>query len=237
MAEDIAPALLDKVQKNFHSRLEKAGATRQAMLKRARDGTLTSVNQYTNKVGKALSRAYMDILLPDVLPDGILYYNIAEKVVVPTVKEAHTMVSDVADEIQTVKNKNAGINLKPKRPPIEEDRLDGIIEMLVNGNFVDNYHHLNEPIRNLVDHFGDNHTEKNAEFLSNTGVEITITRSAGGKACEWCQDREGVYHSYNEALENEAFARHEGCRCDVTISNGSSSGKMRASGHGFVRTQ
>ncbi len=237
MAEDIAPALLDAVEKNFHERLEKSGATKSAMLKRIRDGTTQSINNYTDKVGKALSRAFVDEITPEVLPDGVFYYNIAQKVVIPPLNEAHDMVNEVASEMQTIKNTKAGINLKPIRPPIEEDRVKGIIELLVNGEFADNIHYFIEPIRNIVDHFGDYHSQKNAEFLSNTGIEITITRSTGGKACDWCEERAGVYHDYKEALENEAFARHEGCRCDVSISNGSSSGKMRASGHGFVRTK
>ena len=237
MAEDIAPALLEKVEKNFHGRLDKLGVSRSAMLKKARDGTVKSITSYTDKVGLALSRAFVDEITPEVLPNGVFYYNIAEKVVVPPLKEAHGMINEVASEVQLVKNKKAGINLKPIRPPIEMDRVDGIIEMLVNGEFADNIHYFVEPIKNIVDHFGDYHTEKNAEFLSNTGVEITITRTSEAKACDWCQDRDGVYHSYREALDNQVFARHEGCRCDVSISNGSSAGKMRASGHGFTRTQ
>lgn len=237
MAEDIAPALLEAVNKNFHQRLEKAGATKTAMLKRVRDGTVKSINNYTNKVGKALSKAFVEEITPEVLPDGVFYYNIAEKVVIPPLKEAHSMVNEVASEMQAVNNKAAGIGIKPIRPPIEMDRVDGIIELLVNGDFADNIKYFVEPIRNIVDHFGDYHTEKNAEFLSNTGLDITITRIAESTACAWCQERDGVYHSYSDALDNKVFARHEGCRCDVSISNGTSSGRMRAKGHGFVRTK
>lgn len=237
MAEDIAPALLNRIQKNFHARLEKAGATKAANVKRARDGTLKSVTAYTNKVGKSLSRAFIDEITVEVLPDGVLYYNIAQKAIVPPIKEAWSMVSDVADEIQIRNNAKAGIGIKPIRPPIQKERLDGLIELIVNGNFADNIHHLNEPVRNIVDHFGDYHTEKNTEFLSNSGIDIYITRTAEATACEWCRDREGTYRGYREAHDNQVFERHEGCRCDVTISSGNSSGKMRASGHGFTRTR
>ena len=236
MAEDIAPALLEKVEKNFHGRLEKMGATKSAMLKRVRDGTARSLTTYTEKVGKALSMAFVDEITPEVLPNGVFYYNIAVKVVVPPIKEAHGIVNEVASEMQVKNNKKAGINLKSIRPPIEMDRVDGIVELLVNGEFADNIHYLVEPIKNIVDHFGDYHTEKNAEFLSNTGVEITITRTSEANACEWCRERDGVYHSYREASDNEVFARHEGCRCEIEIQGGGTSGKMRAKGHAFVRT-
>ena len=59
MAEDIAPALLDKVQKEFKRNLKTAGVNQKEMLKRARDGTLKSVNEYSSKVGKALSQSFL----------------------------------------------------------------------------------------------------------------------------------------------------------------------------------
>ena len=237
MAEDIAPALLDKVQKNFRNRIKQTGATTAAYIKKARDGTLKSISGYTNKVGKALSRAFLDEITVEALPDGILYYNIAQKVIVPPIKEAWVMVSDVADEMQAVSNTAAGIGIKPIRPPIQKERLDGLIELIINGDFAENIHHLNEPVRNIVDHFGDYHTEKNTEFLSNSGVDIYITRIAETTACEWCREREGTYRGYDEAYANQVFERHEGCRCEVSISNGKSSGKMRASGHGYARAR
>lgn len=237
MAEDISPALLDRVQKNFHNRIEKAGATKKANVKRARDGTLKSINVYTNKVGKALSNAFIDEITVEALPDGILYYNIAQKVIVPPIKEAWVMVSDVADEIQAVTNSTAGIGIKPIRPPIQQERLDGLLELIVSGDFAENIHHLIEPVRNIVDHFGDYHTEKNTEFLSNSGVDIYVTRLAESTACAWCREREGTYRGYRDAHDNQVFERHEGCRCAVSISNGERSGKMRASGHGFARNQ
>lgn len=236
MAEDIAPALLSAVQKNFRERIEKSGITKAAMIKRARDGTLKSINQYTHKVGKSLAYAYLDVLTPEALPEGTLYYNIAQKVMVPTLKEAHGMVSDVADELVTTNYKRMGLGLKPIRPPIQMDRVEGIIDLLTEGFYADNLHYLNELIRNLVDHFGDYHAEKNVEFMDNSGVGITVVRLAEPTCCDWCADRAGTYDSYKDAADNEAFSRHEGCRCELEIHGGGTSGRMRAKGKAFVRT-
>jgi len=237
MAEDIAPALLEKVQREFHKNLEKAGATKKELLEKAKGGYLGSITQQSGKVGKALSRAYLSVLSPEILPDGIMYYNIAEKVMVPTIKEAYDIVSDVADTWQLEINKKMGIGIKPIRPPIEEDRLDGLLNAVSNGIFADNMHYLNEPIRNLVEHFSDNHTRENCRFLDSSGVKVYVTRVAEATACEWCQERAGVYDNYRDAQDNEVFARHEGCRCEVSISNGTKGGFMRAAGHAFVRSK
>lgn len=236
MAEDISPVLLRKVQKNFRARIEKEGLTQSAMMKRARDGTFKSINLYTHKVGKVLAYAYMDVLTPEALPDGTLFYNIAQKVLVPTLEEAHLMVSDVADAVMETTYKRMGLGLKPIRPPIPMDRVDGIIDLLTDGFYADNIHYLNEPIRNLVDHFGDLHTQRNVEFMANSNVGFLLIRTAEPTCCDWCADRAGMYDDYWEAQANQVFARHEGCRCELILKRGDSSGKMATSGHAFVRS-
>jgi hypothetical protein len=236
MAEDIAPMILDRIEKTFHSNLKKAGVIQKEVLEKARSGTMKSINQYSHKVGKALANAFTSEITSDILPDGTFYYNIAQKTMIPPLKEAHKMVSDVADEMQAVTNRKIGIGLKPIRPPIEMDRVDGLIDLLTDGFFEDNAHFLDEPIKNLVDHFGDHHVEKNAEFMDNTGVGVVVIRTSSSAACKWCGERAGVYDGYSEAQENEAFSRHEGCRCELEIRGRGTSGKMRAYGHAFVRS-
>lgn len=236
MAEDIAPVLLKDIQKAFKRNLKAVGVDQKAYLERARSGTLKSINQYTAKVGKALSRAYTEVITPDVLPDGTFYYNIATRTITPTLKEAHKMVSEVADELQATTNKRIGVGIKPIRPPIDMNRVDGIIDLVTEGFFEDNAHYLVEPIRNIVDHFGDEHLEKNVEFLNNSGVSTVVVRTADANCCEWCAERAGTYDGYQEAQDNEAFARHEGCRCEIEIHGGGKYGKMATKGHAFVRT-
>lgn len=236
MAEDIAPVLLKDIQKAFKSNLKAKGVEQQKYIAKARDGTLTSITKYTEKVGNALAKAYEDVITPDILPDGTLYYNIATRTVTPTLKEAHKMVSDVADELQTAQNRRIGIGIKPIRPPIEMDRVNGIIDLVTDGLFEELAHYLNEPVKNIVDHFGDYHLQKNAEFLESSGVGTVVVRTAEATCCQWCSERAGTYNSYQEAADNEAFARHEGCRCELEIQGGGTSGKMRARGRGFVRT-
>lgn len=236
MAEDIAPKLLSSVERAFKNGLTRRGVGDSKKVKAlAADGKL-KLHDYSKKVGDALADAYAKVLTPDVMPDGTLYYNIGNKVIRPTITEAHGLVSDVADVSQTARNKKIGIGLKPIRPPIEEDRLAGIIDAVTSGLLEDTATYLNEPVKNIVDHFADRHLEKNAEFLTNSGVSTQVIRTAESTCCDWCSDRAGTYANYLEAKENEAFARHEGCRCSLEISSSRGSGKMRTSGHAFVRT-
>ncbi len=65
----------------------------------------------------------------------------------------------------------------------------------------------------------------NAEFQSNAGYKITVSRYydgvglSGGRVCEWCLDKCGVDVPYDEAYEQGMFARHEGCGCVIEYNN------------------
>ena len=235
MAEDIAPALLKDVERRFRQNLTKKGVNLKKDIQRARDGTLTNVHSFSNKVGDALADAFGSITAED-LPEGTMFYNIADRVMRPPIKEAYTMVSDVADEVQNHANKKAGIGLKSIRPPIEEDRVKGLIDAVTSAEFQKTEHFLDYPVQCLVDHFADHHMEKNAEFLDNSGVYTEVIRTAEATCCAWCSERAGTYDGYGEAQENEVFARHDGCRCTVEIRSGKTRGYMKKiSGHAFVR--
>ena len=236
MAEDIAPKLLSSVQRAFKSGLKSRGVGNVKEVKELAKKGNFSLHNYSRKVGDSLSDAYLKTIIAESLPEETFYYNIANKVIRPTMSEAYDLVSDVADAGQLAKNQSIGIGLKPIRPPIEEERLAGLIDVLTRGDFDQTRIYLNEAVKNLVDHFADHHVQKNAEFLENTGVSVTVTRTAEAMCCQWCSDRAGVYNGYEEAQKNEVFARHEGCRCDIELSSSRGSGKMRAVGHAFVRT-
>lgn len=234
MAEDIAPALLKEVERRFRQNLKKKGVDLKKDIQRARDGTLKNLHSFSNKVGDALAEAFGSITAEE-LPDGTMFFNIADRVMRPPIKEAYTMVSDVGDEIQTVANKKAGIGLKSIRPPIEEDRVKGLIDAVTSGEFSGTAHYLDYPVQCLVDHFADNHMAKNAEFLDESGIYTYVIRTAEANCCDWCSERAGTYESYRDAQDNEAFARHDGCRCTLEIRSGKTRGFMRTSGHAFVR--
>lgn len=236
MAEDIAPVLLSKVQKAFAEGLKSRGISDMKAVKALAAQNKVKIHDYAVKVGDSLAEAYGKVITADALPDGTFYYNIANKVMRPTLAEAHELVSDVADACQTAQNKKIGIGLKPIRPPIEEDRVAGLIDAVTSGFFEDAVVYLDQPVKNIVDHFADRHLEKNAEFLENSGVSTIVIRTAEATCCDWCSDRAGTYENYWEAQDNEAFARHEGCRCTVEISSSRGRGKMRYSGNAFVRS-
>lgn len=73
----------------------------------------------------------------------------------------------------------------------------------------------------------DEAERRTAEFMSNSGVEVLVTREyddigvhttdkGGGDVCQWCLDRCGTDVPYQEAYEMGMFERHPGCGCIIT---------------------
>ena len=77
--KDIAPALLERIRADFLSLLgDEAPAA----------DTYAAAADYAERVGAALAEAFRRNLTADILPDGKLYWNIADRVVRPLLEEA-----------------------------------------------------------------------------------------------------------------------------------------------------
>ena len=162
------------------------------------------------------SDALLDVLTPDVLPDGKLYYNIAERTVRPTIEQSHELFSEAAAQIQKQLNENAGIGLRAVTPKLDEDRVRGIIDKISDAPlFEDVRWVLGEPIRTLTQSFADDFVQGNAEFQSDAGLSPTITRTVVGGCCQWCRALAGKY-TYPREVPKDVYRRHAYCRCLVT---------------------
>ena len=204
--KDIAPGLLDKIQKDFADALAKSPAA-----KRLDDliekGLATHGDslKYAQEVGDILRKVFAKHLTADALPDGRMYYNIAKRILEPTLTSEHHLVANMAARVQEVLNANAGLGLK------------GIIDRLaVDEDFNKIKWILDEPIRNFAQHVVDETVRVNADFHFESGMSPTITRTVVSETCDWCDKLAGVY-KYEDVKEtgNPVFMRHEHCDCLV----------------------
>ena len=129
--EDIAPGLLEEIQRLYQSG-KNASEVLQEISQMLQDGRITyaDANRAAREIGKVLSGAYQTVLSSEVLPDGRMYYNIADRVVGTTLTEAYGDVADIAEQTQNILNRNAGIGLKAVRPELNQDKVKGIVNRL-----------------------------------------------------------------------------------------------------------
>lgn len=221
MATDIVPELLEKIQRDFNAtiRNNKKLLTIHEMIE---EGTATykQAYEYAQEVGQALSSVLQVHINSEVLPDGHMYYNIADRILNPTLQNNHIIVAAVAAAIQVVLNKKAGLGLKGIEVPLNQHRIKSIVERVVHEEVFDEVDWiLAEPIVNFTQSVVDDTIKVNAEFQFESGLHPKIIRIAyGSPPCKWCRSIEGVY-KYPDVPE-DVYKRHDRCRCIVEYDPG-----------------
>ena len=217
MATDIVPVLNESIQLSFQNNVMRDRQIAQ-ISKRIRDGTATFVDghKYAERLGDNLSRALVDNLTADTLPDGRLYYNIATRTVTPALKVNYDLTNEAAKEIQMALDATTGISIAPVEAEFPVGRINGLIDkMSGDQNYIDDViRWLMEPIINNSEAFFDDFIDENARTRHDLGIKATITRSVQYKCCDWCEAMAGTYDYDNRP--DDIFRRHENCRCTVT---------------------
>lgn len=215
MEKDIAPELLEKIQKDFKSLFD--GNQKIASLyARVRDGTATYVEaqDFALETGDVLAQAFKKHITADALPNGKMYYNIAKRILQPTLEENHALITDVAKQVQESLNKKAGIGLKAVAPEVNQERIDGLVNHLDHAeSFEEVAATLDEPIKQHAMSVVNDVIDENAKFQSEVGLTPKLVRKAEAKCCEWCKNLAGIYE-YSKA-PNDVYKRHDNCRCTL----------------------
>lgn len=214
--EDIAPALLKRIRDDFQKQFD-ASKKISNLYEKVRDGTATYIeaNEFAIETGEILSKAFTKNITSSVLPDGKMYYNIAERTIKPLLENNYELISEVGSRVQNKMNKAAGIGIKAIRPELNEDKIQGILNIISGKDYFDDIAYmLGEPVINFSQTIIDETIKANAEFQERAGLEPRIVRTVAGDCCEWCQRLAGTY-TYPD-VPKDVYRRHQRCRCLVT---------------------
>lgn len=187
--------------------------------KKIKTGTATykDANEFAIEAGEILAGAFEKHISSDALPNGKLYYNIADRVIRPMLENNYEIVADASMGVQSAINERAGIGIKAIKPKINEDKVQGIID-IVSGKeeYAAIDYMLGEPIINFTQSVVDEAVRVNADFQYYAGLNPKIIRTSTGKCCEWCDKLAGVY-DYDDVSDtgNPVFRRHQHCKCLV----------------------
>ena len=234
---DIAPALLEKVQKEFN-RLLSGNKEIKKYNELIKDGEATyeEMNDLAVTIGELMAKSYKTITAED-LPDGVMYYNIADRVVRPTLEAAQELVLEQSALTQKALNTKAGLGLNAVKGEVNRRRVQGVIDKLTAEPFENVRWILSEPVVNMLQSNVDDTIRANVEFHAKAGlrpvikrtynpVPITtyIKRGKHGKIygpypqtnpmpCKFCMSLAGTYDY--DTVSREVYRRHENCRCKV----------------------
>lgn len=212
--EDIAPHLLELLRSRF-SEMIAVNPKIRALLKKinAGDANYADAEDYAYLIGKALSEVLLANLSSDILPDGRMYYNIAERILRPLLEENHAIVAQAAETVQKFLNQRANIGIKVQTVVPNEDRIVGFINKVSeSGTFDAVAWVLDAPVVNFSMNVVDEILRANVEFQGRSGLNPKVIRTAERGCCKWCSDLEGVY---DYPVNREVYQRHDRCRCLV----------------------
>lgn len=216
MATDIVPELLEAIERDFNTAISKSEKLRNIRVM-IENGTATyqQANEYAIEVGETLAQTFKVHIKSETLPDGKMYYNIADRILNPTLSNNHVIVAKASAEIQENLNKSVGLGLKGIEPTVNELRIDSIINRVTAEEVFDDVAWiLQEPIINFTQTVVDDTIKTNVEFQGESGLSPRIMRSAhGNPPCDWCRSMEGIY-KYPDVPEG-VYKRHDRCRCTV----------------------
>lgn len=218
MALDVVPQLNQIIGSAFKGYVMKDRQIAK-ISKRIRDGTadLADAHDYAQRLGEDLSRALIGSLTPETLPNGTLYYNIAQRTIIPGLENNYQLINKAAGDIQKSIDQKNGIGLGVVTADFPIQRINGLIDKMTSGELLYDYavKWLAEPIVNNSEAFADDFVEANCNFRHDVGLKATITRIAAPGCCEWCSKMEGTYEYGSEPAD--IYRRHENCRCIVTF--------------------
>ena len=130
-------------------------------------------------------------------------------------------INDVLAEVQTSLDAKTGINIRPKKPPFQSERVASFAHSLADLTVADQV--IKRRAKNgsanisMSDH--DRYMKANAELRNKAGLKCYIERETDGKCCEWCTKMAGRY-AYPDDTPKDVFRRHDNCGCSVTYKNG-----------------
>lgn len=221
MAPDIVPELLESIERDFNNAISKNKKLKN-IRKMIEDGTSTyqQANEYAVEVGEILAASFQKNIKSDVLPDGHMYYNIAERILNPTLSNNHIIVAKVSADIQSQLNKSIGLGLKGIEVPVNQPRIESIINRITAEEVFDDVAWiLGEPIVNFTQTTVDDTIKANVDFQGESGLSPRIIRVTDGtKACDWCKSIAGEYKYPN--VPEDVYKRHDRCRCEVVYDPG-----------------
>lgn len=215
--EDVSPALLEQIQAYYNEHIKESGELYTLGIKiKTGQATYDDAYKYAEEVGKILSEAFANVLSPDVLPDGKLYFNIAKSLLEPTLGQNFELVTAYTRDVQQLLNSSAGLGIKAVTATPDQERLHNLFGRVCDNeeSFTTAQKVLEEPIINYTLHVVDQTQKANLDLHKKAGLQPVIKRTTSGKCCSWCSNLAGTYN-YPEDVPDDIYRRHRYCRCAV----------------------
>lgn len=219
---DIGAELLEKIRAEFQKNC-KADKYIQSVLKKIEGSTakMEEVALLSKQLGLRASQAIGTYVNAGALPDGKMYYNIADTILSGVLKDNYDIINSAAAECQKALDKQAGIHISPQQAEFPTERVQAVANAASIPDIAEEVmiRRMTAPAQNITESFYNDYVEANVKFRSDAGLDCYIIRNDHGGCCAWCSKLAGKYH-YPEDVPKDVYRRHDNCGCTVTYLNG-----------------
>lgn len=219
---DIGAELLEKIRAEFQKTC-KADKYIQSVLKKIEGGTakMEEVALLSKQLGLRASQAIGTYVNAGALPDGKMYYNIADTILTGILKDNYDIINSAVAACQKALDNQAGINIRPQQAEFPTERVQAVANAASIPDITEEVmiRRMTAPAQNITESFYNDYVQTNVKFRSDAGLDCYIIRNDHGGCCEWCAKLAGKYH-YPEDVPKDVYRRHDNCGCTVTYLNG-----------------
>ncbi len=170
--QDVAPELYKKLKSTFEN---KCGADEKieeiSKLIDTGKGTYKDATDYAVRTGQILGETFSEHLSYDTLPDGKMYYNIAQRTVAPMLKNNHVLVSKKCEAVQRTLNEVERLGLKAIVPELNEEYIKEIVDKASDFDEVEKMlDYLIQTATRFSQSVVNDSVRQNAKFQSESGL-------------------------------------------------------------------
>lgn len=221
---DIGAELLEQIRAYFKKKCQ-GDEYIQSVLGKVAAGTaqMEEISLLSQSIGFRASQAISEYVNVAALPDGKMYYNIADTILTGVLKDNYEIINSAAAECQQALDRKMGINIEPQRAPYPAERVQAVAGAASAPDISEEkmVRRMTSTVENITQSFSDDYVEANAKFRSEAGLEcyiIRISHNTMGSCCKWCGSLEGKY-LYPDDVPKDVYRRHDRCHCTVTYVN------------------
>ena len=215
MEKDIVPEILEKILNEFDESLKNNSEVKKAFeILASKKVNYKNSNDFAKEVGDVLTECFKKNISKEILPDGKMYFNIADRILNNSMSKAYEVISNYSTEVQTALNKAASLNIKGVAAEVNQDRIDGLINKMSKADDFEKVEWLlDEPIKNFCRSIVDDTIKTNVTHHHKLGLKPVVKRISSGKCCSWCDKIAGTYN-YPD-VPKDVYRRHRHCDCIV----------------------
>lgn len=219
---DIGAELYEAIKAEFDNAVSRDRYI-QELAERIQAGKVTpkDIFLYAQQLGLLLRRAVEANISADKLPNGQMYYNIAGKILRPSLQTNYDLFNTVAAEIQKSVDKQQGIRIAAQQAKLPEERINAVISAASEPGIPEEtmLRRMSVPAETITRSYADDYARANADFRSRAGIDEYIVRRDDGSCCEWCSHLAGRYR-YPDEVPKDVYRRHDNCGCIVEHQSG-----------------